>query len=266
MRAWTTAVVLALASVSAAEARQSATLRDALVAALRPALPFPEASDDGAPSGGDPGPVWTVRWPAEDSAVVEVLANPFNAENHARALKADAAIQKAAMQSQQRSQADYDKAVSDFQKTGRVSEIREISLRDDGPAGERYDAESQLTIDARVVDLPQRLTVGTGRLPEAFPGSPAAAAIIRVAANEYQEPVESGAPAATRFCPEQAWLLFGPIGAPAVSRTNQHEAAIAVTGAAGAGSGKAILISLRGNVELVDRVLQRANWALVTGQ
>ncbi len=190
MRAWTTAVVLALAAVSAAEARQSATLRDALVAALRPALPFPEASDDGTPSGGDPGPVWTVHWPAEDSSVVEVLANPLNVENHARALKADAAIQKAAMQSQQRSQADYDKAVSDFQKTGRVSEIREISLRDDGPAGERYDAESQLTIDARVVDLPQRLTVGTGRLPEAFPGS-AAAAIIRVAANEYQAPGEA---------------------------------------------------------------------------
>ena len=264
MRALTTAVVLALASVSAAEARQSAALRDALMAAVRPALPFPEASNDGTPSGDDPGPLWTVHWPAEDSAVVEVLANPLNAENRARALKAEAAIQKAAMQSQQRSQADYDKAVSDFQKTGRVSEIREISLRDDGLTGERYDAESQLTIDARVVDLPQRLTVGTGRLPEMFPGSSAAAAIIRVAANEYQEPGESGAPSATRFCPEQAWLLFGPIGAPAVSRTNQHEAAIAVTGPAGAGSGKAILISLRGNVELVDRVLQRANWALVS--
>ena len=263
MRAWTTAVVLALASVSAAEARQSATLRDALVAALKPALPFPVASDDGTPAGGDPGPAWTVHWPAEDSAVVEVLANPLNAENHSRALKAEAAIQKAAMQSQQRSQADYDKAVSDFQKTGRVSEIREISLRDDGLTGERFDAESQLTINARVVDLPQRLTVATGRLPEAFPGSAGPAAVIRVAANEYQEPGESGAPAAARFCAEQAWLFFGPIGPPVVSRTNPHEAAIAVAGAAGAGAGKAILISLRGNVELVDRVLQRANWSLV---
>ena len=84
MRALTTAVVLALASVSAAEARQSAALRDALMAAVRPALPFPEASNDGTPSGDDPGPLWTVHWPAEDSAVVEVLANPLNAENHAR--------------------------------------------------------------------------------------------------------------------------------------------------------------------------------------
>ena len=100
-------------------------------------------------------------------------------------------------------------------------------------------------------------------MPEAFPGS-AAAAIIRVAANEYQAPGESGAPSTTRFCAEQAWLFFGPIGAPAVSRTNQHEAAIAVAGEAGAGWGKAILVSLRGNVELVDRVLQRANWALVS--
>jgi hypothetical protein len=208
--------------------------------------------------------VWTVRWPGEDSAVVEVLANPLNAENHARALKAEAAIQKAAMQSQQQSQADYDKAVSDFQKTGRVSEIREISLRDDGLAGERYDAESQLTIEARIVELPQRLKVLTGRLPVASPGGAGPAAVVRVTANEYQEPGESGLPAATRFCPEQAWVFFGPIAAPAISRLDQHDAAIEVTGPPGAGSGKTILISLRGNVELVDRVLQRANWSAVS--
>src|SRR6188472_4443461 len=107
MRAWATAVLLILAPVSASEARQTgAPLRDALVAALTPALPYPEATDDGTPKGGDTAPAWTVRWPDDDRAIVEVVANPLNAENHARALKAESAIQKAAMQSQQRSQAD----------------------------------------------------------------------------------------------------------------------------------------------------------------
>jgi hypothetical protein len=207
-----------------------------------------------------------VQWPDPDTAAVEVLANPLNPDNHARALKAEEAIQKAAMQSQQRSQADYEKAVSDFQRIGRVSEIREISLRDDGLAGERYDAESQLTIVARLVNVGDRLTVATGRMPQAFAASDGPAAIVRVAANEYQERAENGAPAETRFCAEQAWVLFGSIAPPVVSRTSEHEAAIALTPAPGDGSGQVILISIRGNVELVDRVLQRANWALVAAR
>lgn len=266
MRVWTTAVLLALACASTSEARQgSPALRDALVAAVTPALPFPEAADDGTPSRGDPRPVWTVQWPDRDSAVVEVLANPLNPDNHARALEVEEAIQKAAMQSQQRSQADYEKAVSDFQRIGRVSEIREISLRDDGLAGERYDAESQLTIEARFVNSPERLAVATGRLPEAYPASDGPVGIVRVAANEYREPDENGAPASTRFCAEQAWVLFGPIAPPVVSRTNDHEAAVALTRVPES-SGDVILVTIRGNVELVDRVLQRASWALVAAR
>jgi hypothetical protein len=97
-----------------------------------------------------------------------------------------------------------------------------------------------------------------------LPASAGPAAIVRVAANEYQEAVKNGEPGMTRFCAEQAWVLFGPVAAPVVSRTNQHEAAISVADAGGAESGKAMLISLRGNAELVDRVLQRATWSLVS--
>ena len=49
---------------------------------------------------------------------VDVLANPLNPGNHERALKAEAEIQKAVMASQRQSQADYEQAVSDFERTG----------------------------------------------------------------------------------------------------------------------------------------------------
>jgi hypothetical protein len=262
MRACAAALFL-LACAAAPEGRQDApALGDALAAALKPALPFPEADADGTPPDGDSASGWTVRWPAPGSATVEVLANPLNPDNRARALKAEAAIQKAAMQSQQRSQADYDKAVSDFQKTGRTSEIREISLRDDGLAGERYDAESQATIEIHVIDVPHRITVATSRPPEAFSGRDGGpTAIVRVTANEYDEPGDGTAPGQPRFCAEQAWVFFGPVTRPVVSRTNEREAAISVPGLPDGGDGRMVVISVRGNVEIVDRVLQRADWA-----
>jgi len=255
-------VLILIACAAAPEGRQAPSAPgDALRAALRPALPFPEAEADGTAAGADPTSLWSVRWPEAGSARVEVLANPLNPENHARALKAETAIQKAAMQSQQRSQADYEKAVSDFQRTGRVSEIREISLDDDGLAGERYDAESQLIVEARTITMPYRETVGTARLPEVFPGSGGPAAVVRVTAHEYQQAGDGTRPAATRFCAERAWLLFGPASRPVVSPTGPDEAVIAVDPAGGPTGAVATLVTVRGNVDLVDRVLQRADWA-----
>jgi hypothetical protein len=266
MRAFAAGLIV-LARVAAAEGGQdSPELGNALAAALKPALPFPAADADGTPPDGDPRSVWTVRWPGPGSATVEVLANPLNPANRARALKAEEAIQKAAMQSQQRSQADYEKALSDFQKTGRTDEIREISLRDDGLAGERYDAESQLTIEIHAVDLAHRLSVATSRPPEVFPGAGRVTAIVRVAANEYDEPADATAPRQTRFCAEQAWVLFGPVARPVVSRTSEREAAVSVAAASGAGDGRVVVISMRGNVEMVDRVLQHADWVLLASR
>jgi hypothetical protein len=264
MRSWTPAVLLVLASTATSEARQAPTaLRDLLVTALKPALPFPDATDDGTAAGGNPEPIWTVRWPEGDAAIVQILANPLNAQNRDRALKAEQAIQKAAMQSQQRSQADYDKAVRDFERTGRTSEIREISLRDDGLAGERYDAESQLTVEAELLGVPHLITVATARLPEAFPGTDGPAAIVRVAANEYQEPGDGATPGTPRFCAEQAWVFVGPVAPPVVARTSERGATVSVARAPASGSGQVVMITIRGNVELVDRVLHRANWALL---
>jgi hypothetical protein len=263
MRARATWVVVALLAAAGAQARQapSADLAGALKAALAAALPFPHAEADGMAADGRADAVWTVRWPAPGEVRVEVLANPLNARNRERALKAEQEIQQAAMQSQRRSQQDYEKAVSDFQRTGRTSEIREISLRDDGLAGERYDAESQLTIVAELFDDRHARTIATSKLPEVLPAAGGASAVIRLASNTYQEGASGDDPGGLRFCPEQAWVFVGGIEPPDVTRRDEASVGLSVTPAATAPIPRGLVIWMSGNVELVDRVLQQADWS-----
>ena len=115
---WLLIVALSLAR-TAAQPVDPAELGDALKVALARALPFPEARSDGTPPGSATDPVWIVRWPVEGNLRVDVLANPLNPGNHERALKAEAEIQRAVMASQRQSQADYEQAVSDFERTGK---------------------------------------------------------------------------------------------------------------------------------------------------
>lgn len=244
-------------TTSAAQSVEPAAVRDALRRAVTRALPFPEVSSDGTAPGGATEPVWLVRWPAGDEPRAEVLANPLNPGNRDRALKAEAEIQKAVMASQRISQGDYEQALSDFQRTGKVGEIREVSLNDDGVLGERYDAESQLTIRAQVFAGSQAVTIGTSRRPEALPPV-AGAAIVRVTANTYLEPATPDTPAALRFCPEQAWLFFGVTAAPAITFADEGSATVMAGPLPGTARG--VVVSIRGNAELVSRVLQQSDW------
>jgi hypothetical protein len=225
-------------------------LAEALTAAIQPALPFPAAQDDGTPADGSSAPVWTVRWPAAGQTRLEVLANPLNPKNHERALKVEEEIQEAAMRSQRQSQADYEQALKDFQRTGRVGEIREISLGDDGVAGERYDAESQLVVIATMSDSDHEFGVDTSRLPQPVPGIDGAPAVVRMAANASE----------THFYAEQAWVFFGAIEPPKVTQLSATRARVAVARRTDAGGAPIVIVSLRGNAELVERVLRQADW------
>lgn len=244
-------------TLSAAPSSDSAAVSDALKGAVARALPFPEAQSDGTPPGGNTEPVWLVRWPAGDEPRVDVLANPLNPGNHDRALKAEAEIQKAVMASQRVSQGDYEQAVSDFQRTGKVGGIREVSLNDEGVVGERYDAESQLTIRAQVFDGTHTVTIGTSRRPEVVPAV-AGAAVVRVTANTYQEAATADTPSLTRFCPEQVWIFFGVTAPPPIAST---DAAATISAAHAPEAGRAVVVSISGNAELVNRVLQQSDWA-----
>jgi hypothetical protein len=255
------ALLLAVPGLAVAQPVDAAEVSDALKLALGPALPFPEARSDGTSAGGGTEPVWTVRWPRDGEPRVDVVANPLNPANRGRALKAEEEIQKAAMASQRRSQADYEKAVSDFQRTGQVGNIREISLGDEGLAGERYDAESQLAIRAEIFQGTYAATVSTSRIPVSHQPGGGPAFVLRVAANTFAEAAASDEPAATRFCPEQAWVFFGALRPAEMAREGESSVGMSVAATAGGGAG--LVVTLSGNAELVDRVLQQANWALL---
>jgi hypothetical protein len=260
---WATLCLTLAAQSPTPDAIIDEALSAGLVKAMRAALPFPAATSEGTPVGGGADAVWTVRWPEAGDARIEVLANPLNAGNRDRALKAEQEIQKSAMNAQLRSQGDYERAVKEFERTGRASTVREISLRDDGLAGERYDAESQLTIVAQAIAPGHQFTVSTSALPAVSAAVPGLM-VVRVAANAYQEPESSGLPGMGRYCPEQAWVFFGQVGTPVITRRAGADVDISMTESGEASSrrrGSVVWIS--GNAGLVEQVLMQADWAVL---
>ena len=253
----TAAVLVAMVATAPAQSLDDSKLRVALAEALGPALPFPPARADGTPEAGGAEPVWTVRWAEDPEPRVEVLANPFNEDNRERALVAEQAIQKAAMQAQRQSQTDYERALTDFQRTGRTSEIREISLRDDGVAGERYDAESQLTVTAEVIDASRTFTVA-GAAPHILAAAPGTSAVVRVPANTYVEDGPEGTPGTPRYGPEQAWVLVGGLEPRVRSDLPRPSSDVTVSVPPGAAG---VLVWIRGNADLVEKVVTEGQWS-----
>lgn len=262
-------VALLVALVAAAPAHAQPPSDDALhrafVAALRPALPFPEAGADGTPINGQTDPVWTVRWPDASEARVEVLANPLNAENRERALAVEKAIQQAAMKSQRRSQGDYEQALSDFARTGRVAGIREISLDDEGVAGQRYDADSHLVLSVASLDDDLSFSVATGIAPGVVTGVAGPATVIRVPANVYKAQAEAGLPPDEHYCAEQAWVVFGASGPATIERREDGPQADVTVPVAVAPTGRraGLVVTISGNPSLVDQTLRDADWSVL---
>lgn len=257
------AALAALAAGAPLHAQPGAdeALGHALVSALRPALPFPDANADGTPAGGDVGPVWVVRWPDAGDGRVEVWSNPLNPENRKRALAVEAEIQEAAMRAQRRSQGDYEQALSDFERTGRVSGIREISLTDDGVAGERYDADSHLLVSVAPLDDDVSFSVATGVMPSVVSGVNGPATVIRVPAHVYAAPDGAAWPPGEHYRAEQAWLVFGEAGtATIVRRADGLHVDVTVPVETSPGRGGA-LVEISGNPSLVEQALQKGDWS-----
>src|SRR6185295_6253992 len=102
--------------------------------ALAPALqPFPETDDSGAaPRGGGTDALWMVRPPEAGERIIEVIANPLNEANQAKA---------------NRAAAQYDAAVAEAKRTGKSQDVDGVTLGDEGIDGAKIDAESHLTIE-----------------------------------------------------------------------------------------------------------------------
>ena len=255
--------VTATAQSPASVAIANAELSAGLVKAMRSALPFPPATPEGTPIGGSVDAVWTVRWPEADAPRIEVLANPLNTGNRDRALKAEQEIQKSAMNSQLRSQGDYERAVREFERTGRAPTVREITLRDDGLAGERYDAESQLTIVAQTIAPGHQFTISTSAMPAVSTAVPGLL-VVRVAANAYQEPESSGLPGMGHYSPEQALVFLGPVGTPVITPREGAAVEISMTAGKQPATGQhGTVVWISGNAALVEQVLRQADWSVL---
>ncbi len=237
-----------------------AALRDALIAALTPALPYPRAADDDVPETGSASPAWAVRWPEEDGpARVEVVANPLNAETQKRAAKAEAEAQAGVMRAQRLSQSDYERAVSEFERGSRISPIREISLNDEGVAGERFDAESRLLVTIEMTAAPATAIVASSMAPVATPAV-VGALVVRVTPNVYRVDRDPPDLPVQRYAPAEARVYFGAAPSPSIRKVEDGTRfEVAVSASPGKRTHLAV-VTLAGNESLLGDVLSRADW------
>jgi len=244
--------VLSAATLSA----QSPSRIDALVAAVRAALPFPGASNDGDfPSDNSPASKWFVVWPstADDPRIV-VKANPLHPETQKAAAMAMGRIQEAVIAAERKAQAAYERALEELRRTGTGTDIEGISLDDEGIAGERIDAELELVIE---LQLPHPFTVRSGVAPVVAAGTGGPTWTVTVPANTYRG--KRGGDLREHFRAAETTLYFGPVGRPEVARKgDEFTFHVAVPPSP---QGFAVLV--RGNEAVLKQVVATANWAVL---
>lgn len=227
---------------------------DVIVAALRPALPFPAASiDRELPEDNSAASRWFVVWPTtpRDTRIV-VKANPLNVEVQRAGAEAMHRINESVAAAERRAQAAYEKALDEMRRTGTASDIEGVTLDDEGVAGERIDAELELVIEWHAA---APFEIEAGEPPQVAPGANGPAWVVSVPAQVYT--VETMAGTREHFRAAESWLLFGALDRPVVvERPDKAVYGVSVTAAPGA-----FAVLLRGNAELLNEVRQEADWA-----
>jgi hypothetical protein len=239
---------------------------NAVRAALTPALPYPASDEIGElPVDGTTVAPWMVRPTQDGDLTIEVLANPLNSTNQVRAAKAMMQIQTAIEAAQRRSQAAYEKAIADAQRTGRSQDFDGITLGDEGVAGARIDAEAHVTIDIAFNRPAYSYSVSSSVEPSPLP-LPVSGAIaaLNVPANVYRD----GRDAATneRFCAAETHVFFGAVAMPEVHKRSNigfEMSAASAPPAANTAGIRSVVVSLKGNPQLIDQIVKRADWTLV---
>ena len=233
---------------------QTSDRTDALVAAVRPALPYPAADAAGeVPEQGGERAKWFVVWPAQGENRITVRANPLHPDTQASSAAAMKTIQEAVVAAERKAQDAYSRAVDELKRTGKATELSGVTLDDEGIAGERIDAELEFTID---IEPSSSFEIGSSRAPAVSSGSNGVTWIISTASNTYRD--GSGADARDRFRPAETRLIFGSVAQPTVRRRGEDHR-FDVTVAPGA-----FAVVLRGNEQLLKEVLAGAEWSRFT--
>lgn len=224
----------------------------ALVDAVRPALPYPDADASGElPATGAATARWFVIWPSPpDEPRITVKANPLHAETQAATAAAMAAIQAAVVAAERKAQAAYDEALAELKRTGKGSDLAGVTLEDEGVAGERIDAELALTIEHTGA---ASFEVRSSSPPVAAAGTNGPSWVITTPPNTYRDAGDGGR---EHFAAAEARLFFGVATAPAVTRSGADRFQVAVSGGE-----TAFAVVLRGNAALLGDVLAAAQWS-----
>jgi hypothetical protein len=251
-------LIVAFSLVQAAVVLTQTPRLDALVAAVRPALPFPAAAPDGAtPATGGADFKWFVVWPSDpaDTSVV-VKANPLHPDTQKAGATAEGPIQAAVVQAERKAQAAYERAVDELKRTGKISaDLTGISLEDEGIAGEKIDAELELTIDLEPGARSFEIT--SSQSPAIAAGTTGMTWLLTIPANTYRDP--SGSDTREHFRAAEARLYFGTLARPTVSkRDDRPRFSVALTP-----TPDTFTIMIRGNEALLRSLLTAVDWSRV---
>jgi hypothetical protein len=226
----------------------------AVRAAMAPALPYPDTDDSGSlPVDNDSEALWMVIPPQPGDETFEVVANPLNRINQARAARAMKQIEENVEAAQRRASAQFERAVADAQRTGKSQPVDGVTLADEGIAGARIDADSHVTIDVRSNQGAYRFEIESALAPapSTQPPLPAGAAVIAVAANTFRDD-QAGA---DRYAEAQTVVLLGKL-TPQVSKFADHSYEVAAIAA----TPSSIVVKMRGNELLIADLLRKTNW------
>ncbi len=253
MGAWRLVFIVLVASEGSLLAQVSPRV-ETLVAALGPALPFPAATADGAlPAEGGAESRWFVLWPSgADDSKIAVKANPLHPDTQRLGALAEGPIQRAIVAAERKAQAAYDRALEELRRTGKPSSLDGISLEDEGIAGERIDAELELTIELQT--SPQSFDIASSEAPVVSAGTNGVTWVVSVGPNTYRDP--AGADTREHFRPAESRLYFGALPRPSVSRRGEGPRfAVSLPSASAV-----FVVVIRGNHELLKRVVSTADW------
>jgi hypothetical protein len=255
------ALVLVLFSHSAVAQSGSG---DRVVAAVRsamtPALPYPDTDVSGAaPVNGSTEALWMVRPPEPGESKFEIIANPLNEVNQARATRAMAQIENNIAAAQRRAEAQYDRALAEAKRTGKSQEVDGITLGDEGIAGAKIDAESHVLVEV-AFDQPSYTFDMTSSVRPALSTQASiagSAGVIAVPSNTYRD-ARAGV---DRYAEAETLVFLGRLATPEVQERGDH--AFTATSAPTPSDGatvRSIVVRLRGNEVLIADLLRKTNW------
>ena len=243
---------------------QDAVLQSRVVttvrAAMTPALPFPASDDAGSlPATNDTEAFWMVKPVGAGDESIEVLSNPLNEVNQRRAVAAMAQIDRNVSAAQRKSEDQYQRALAEVQRTGKSQTVDGVTLADEGPAGERIDAESHVLVEVQFNEREYRFAMPGTMAPARSEIAIAEAQVLSLPSHEYDD--EEGQ---RHYKESERIVLLGRVGIAEVAKDgNRGFRVVSTATAAGSGAVHSVAIRLRGNATLMDQILAKSDWSRV---